>query len=201
MCQVHCCSMEVPKTIPVYPASPRKQHGLSQPLQNVWDEFYMNLALDQARQAALSGEVPVGAVIVRWGPGPGAKSVIIAEAHNQRETLKDPTAHAEILCLRAAGRQLGNWQLIDCTMYVTLEPCTMCAGALTNARIRRIVFGCLDPKAGATGSLYNIAGDIRLNHRPEVTSGLLSDEASRLLKEFFAVRRKSSNRGAAEPSK
>jgi tRNA(adenine34) deaminase len=153
------------------------------------DEFYMSLALHQARLAAIAGEVPVGAVIVHCPPN--ADPTVIALAHNQRETLKDPTAHAEILALRAAGENLKNWQLIDCRLYVTLEPCIMCAGALVNARIKRIVFGCFDPKAGAAGSLYNVPADKRLNHRPESLGGVLADEASRLLKDFFSARRQS----------
>ncbi len=180
--------MKIHKTASVGSLAAKEKNDFT-PLQpHDSDEFYMKLALAEAQKAAAIGEVPVGAVIVQCEQN--REPLTIACAHNQRETLKDPTAHAEILCLRSAGARLNNWQLLDCTLYVTLEPCTMCAGALTNARIRRIVFGCFDPKAGATGSLYNIPADERLNHRPELTGGVLADEASHLLKAFFRARRK-----------
>ncbi len=184
--------MKIHKTASGDRALPNEKNEWIPALPHRDDELYMRLALSDAQQAAAIGEVPVGAVIVEWRQN--REPLVIARAYNQRETLKDPTAHAEILCLRTAGAKLGNWQLLDCTMYVTLEPCTMCAGALTNARIKRIVFGCLDPKAGATGSLYNIPADERLNHRPELTGGVLADEASHLLKAFFRARRKSTVR-------
>ena len=148
------------------------------------DEGYMRDALDEARQAALVGEVPVGAVVVHRGQ-------VIARAHNRREMDEDPTAHAEILVLREAAELLGSWRLEDCTLYVTLEPCFMCAGAVVNGRVARLVFGATDPKAGAVGSLADVPGDARLNHRPEVLGGVLAEECGAILKEFFAVRRRS----------
>ena len=146
------------------------------------DEQYMRLALDQARIAEENGDVPIGAVIVH-------KDTIIAKAYNQREQLQDPTAHAEIIALTQAAAALENWHLNDCTIYVTLEPCCMCAGALVLARIDRLVYGCNDPKTGAVKSLYNIVTDERLNHRVSVTTGVLADECSALLIEFFKNRR------------
>ena len=142
----------------------------------------MRVAIDQAEIARQNGDVPVGAVIVQAGR-------LIAKAYNQREQLKDPTAHAEIIALTQAAEAVGNWHLDDCTIYVTLEPCAMCAGALVLARMDRLVYGCEDPKAGACGSLYNIVQDDRLNHRLEVTSGVLADECTKQLQGFFANRR------------
>lgn len=148
----------------------------------------MRLALDEARRAAELGEVPVGAVIVRGEPGRGAE--VVGRGHNRRETGGDPLAHAEILALReAAARQQDGWRLTDTTIYVTLEPCAMCAGAIILARIPRVVFGAPDPKAGMVGSLENLLQDPRLNHRCEVTSGVMAEEASELLKAFFQERR------------
>ncbi len=146
------------------------------------DEQYMRIAIDQARIAEENGDVPIGAVIVRNGQ-------IIAKAYNQREQLQDPTAHAEIIALTQAAAALENWHLNGCTIYVTLEPCCMCAGALVLARLDRLVYGCDDPKTGAVKSLYNIVQDDRLNHRLEVTNGVLGDECSILLQEFFKKRR------------
>jgi tRNA(adenine34) deaminase len=146
------------------------------------DEQFMQLAIEQARIAEENGDVPIGAVIVH-------KNQIIAKAYNQREQLKDPTAHAEIIALTQAAAALENWHLNGCTMYVTLEPCPMCAGALVLARIDRLVYGCDDPKTGAVKSLYNITTDQRLNHRLEITSGILTDECGVLLQEFFTRRR------------
>lgn len=143
------------------------------------DEFFMRSALEQARAAAARGEVPIGAVVV-------CGDVIVAHGSNRRETDADPTAHAEMVAVREAAHQLGRWRLSGCTVYVTLEPCPMCAGALHAARIDRCVFGATDPKAGALGTLYDIASDERLNHRYEVTAGVLADESSALLKRFFA---------------
>jgi len=142
----------------------------------------MRIAIDQAKIAEENGDVPIGAVIVY-------KDQIIAKAYNQREQLKDPTAHAEIIALTQAAAYLENWHLNGCTIYVTLEPCPMCAGALVLSRMDRLVFGCPDPKTGACGSLYNIVQDSRLNHRLEVTSGVLADECSQVLQEFFERRR------------
>lgn len=142
------------------------------------DEEYMRLALEEARAAALVGDVPVGAVIV------AEDGTELGRGRNLRELEGDPTAHAEIVALRAASRALGHWR-VEGTLYVTLEPCLMCAGALVNARIQRVVFGAFDPKGGATGSLYQIHNDARLNHRFEITPGLLAEDSVRLLQEFF----------------
>ncbi len=146
------------------------------------DESAMRDALGEARMALTHGDVPVGAVVVHNGE-------IIASRHNEREKLGDPTAHAEVLALRDAAARLGRWRLDDCTLYVTLEPCVMCAGALLNARIGRLVFGAADLKAGATSSLYNVCADPRLNHNPPFRHGVLAAECSVLLSEFFAERR------------
>ena len=140
-------------------------------------------ALEVARAAAALGEVPVGAVVF------SASGDVVASAHNEREALPDPTAHAEVLALRRAGAALGSWQLVGCTLAVTLEPCTMCAGALVLARVSRLVFGAWDPKAGAVGSLWDVVRDRRLNHRPEVIAGVRQADCSALLAEFFAGRR------------
>jgi len=142
------------------------------------DEEYMRLALEEARAAALVGDVPVGAVIV------AEDGTELGRGRNLRELEGDPTAHAEIVALRAASRALGHWR-VEGTLYVTLEPCLMCAGALVNARIQRVVFGAFDPKGGATGSLYQMHNDARLNHRFEVTPGVLAEDSVRLLQEFF----------------
>jgi tRNA(adenine34) deaminase len=147
------------------------------------DETAMREALEQARAAASHGDVPVGAVVVREGR-------VIARAHNERELRGDPTAHAEVLALRAAADAVGGWRLNGCTLYVTLEPCVMCAGAMQQSRIDRVVFGAPDPKGGATGTLYNVAADPRLNHEVDVTHGVLAEESSRLLSEFFAMHRR-----------
>ncbi len=146
------------------------------------EEVYMRAALKQARAAAEEGEVPVGAVIVAAGR-------IIARAHNQRERLKDPTAHAEMIALTQAAAALESWRLEGATLYVTLEPCLMCAGALVQARVERVVFGAPDPKAGACGSLYQVGLDTRLNHTFELEGGLLEAECAELLHAFFEKRR------------
>ena len=155
---------------------------VTEPSTGVSDDDAMALALDQARLAAERGEVPVGAVVVVDG-------VVVAAAHNLRETTADPTAHAEVLALRAAGDALGTWRLGDATLYVTLEPCAMCAGAAVSARLGRLVFGAADPKAGSVGSLYNLAADPRLNHEIPWTSGVRSAECAELLEAFFSPRR------------
>ena len=142
----------------------------------------MRLAIELARSAMAMGEVPVGAVVVREGR-------VLAQAHNLRETLADPTAHAERLALTLAGRALGTWRLDRCTLYVTLEPCPMCAGAIVQGRLARVVFGAFDPKAGACRSLYRLADDPRLNHRAEVEGGVLAEACGLLLSEFFQGRR------------
>jgi len=146
------------------------------------DEHYMELALQLAKEAFSRGEVPIGAVLVKNGE-------ILAQNHNRREELKDATAHAEILVLREAGQLLGGWRLLGTTLYVTLEPCPMCAGALVQARVSRLVFGTRDPKGGACGSLYNIPRDGRLNHRLEVEEGVLGERCAALLQDFFKERR------------
>jgi tRNA(adenine34) deaminase len=146
------------------------------------DEDLIGVALDQAR-ACVDGEVPIGAAVF------GAGGELIAVAHNERESTHDPTAHAEVLVLRRAGAVLGDWQLTGCTLAVTLEPCTMCAGALVLARVARLVFGAWDPKAGAAGSLRDVVRDRRLNHRPEVVGGVRADECGALLGQFFTARR------------
>jgi tRNA(adenine34) deaminase len=143
------------------------------------DDEMMVLALEQAREAAAAGEVPVGAVVVLDG-------VVIARRRNEREGRNDPTAHAEVLALRDAAEHVGNWRLENATLAVTLEPCPMCAGALFNARIERVVFGAEDPKAGSCGSLYNIGVDQRLSHEFAVTAGVRAAECGALLSDFFA---------------
>ncbi|MCX6108658.1 MAG: tRNA adenosine(34) deaminase TadA [Proteobacteria bacterium] len=145
----------------------------------------MAMALDLARQAALRGEVPVGAVIVKDGQ-------LIASGANAREEFQDALRHAEIDAIGAACKQLGAWRLSGCTLYVTLEPCLMCAGAVHQARIDRVVFGAFDPKAGAMGSLYQVHADVRLNHRLPVTAGVLATECGEVLKAFFRARRQDS---------
>lgn len=142
----------------------------------------MGAALDEARAATAHGDVPIGAVVVRGGE-------IIGRGHNERELHEDPTAHAEVLALREAAAALGSWRVLDSTLYVTLEPCTMCAGAIVLSRIPRVVFATVDPKAGAAGSVLDVLAEPRLNHRPEVLGGLLADEAAELLRAFFRVRR------------
>ena len=146
------------------------------------DEKFMTAAIQAAFIAEENGDVPIGAVVVY-------ENQIIAKGYNQRHHLNDPTAHAEIIALTAAAEFIGNWRLNGCTMYVTLEPCPMCAGALVNARMDRLVYGCDDPKAGACKSLYNIVQDERLNHRLEVTSGVMAQECSTILSDFFRRRR------------
>jgi len=146
------------------------------------DEAYMRRALELARQAQTAGEVPVGAVIVRDG-------AIIAEGWNQPIRAHDPSAHAEMIALRTAGQALASYRLLDTTLYVTLEPCPMCAGAMVHARVRRLVFGAPDPRAGAAGSVFNVVQHPALNHRIEFTSGVLAEECGALLREFFLARR------------
>ncbi len=147
------------------------------------DEQHMALAIQEATLAAKRGDVPVGAVVV-------VNNTVIATAGNQRRSSADPTAHAEILALRSAAQTLGNWR-VPGTLFVTQEPCPMCAGALVNARIEKLVYGCKNPKAGAAHTLYNIPSDPRLNHRMEIVSGVLNNKCSELLKKFFSNLRKS----------
>jgi tRNA(adenine34) deaminase len=146
------------------------------------DAYFMRLALREAERAPAHDDVPIGAVLVHAGE-------VLAAARNERELRADPTAHAEILALREASRALGSWRLLDCTLYVTLEPCTMCAGAIVLARLHRVVFGATDPKAGAGGSVLDVLSEPRLNHRPEVLSGVLAPDCGQLLSGFFASRR------------
>jgi tRNA(adenine34) deaminase len=146
------------------------------------DEGLMRLALEQARTCVAAGDVPVGAVVARDGD-------VLASAGNARERLGDPTAHAEILALREAARRTGSWRLDGCTLVVTLEPCAMCAGAIVLARVERVVFGALDPKAGFAGSLGDLVRDPRLNHRAELTTGVLAEECGEVLRAFFRERR------------
>jgi tRNA(adenine34) deaminase len=146
------------------------------------DDYFMRLALREAERALEHDEVPIGAVLVREGE-------LVAGAHNERELRQDPTAHAEIIALRGAALALGSWRLLDTVLYVTLEPCAMCAGAIVLARVPRVVYGASDPKAGACGSVLDVLGEPRLNHRPDVAGGLLAPECGELLSEFFASRR------------
>jgi tRNA(adenine34) deaminase len=146
-------------------------------------EHWMRSALEEARLAFEAGETPVGAVIVH-------EERIIASAHNERESLNDPTAHAEMIAVTQAAGALSSWRLLDCTLYVTLEPCPMCAGAIVQARMPRVFYGASDPKAGACHSLFQITSDVRLNHQAIVIGGVLKDESRILLQEFFAQQRR-----------
>lgn len=155
----------------------------------------MRMALEQARVAAAIGEIPIGAVVVHQPYDAGCRrptgdAQVIARAHNLRETLRDPSAHAEFLAMQMASQKLGRWRLTDCTVYVTLEPCIMCAGMMHQSRVSRCVYGAPDEKAGALGTLYNVHEDERLNHNFEVMSGILADESILLLQNFFRERRK-----------
>jgi tRNA(adenine34) deaminase len=146
------------------------------------DDYFMRLALREAELASEHEDVPIGAVIVRDGE-------VLSSGHNERELRGDPTAHAEVLALREAARLDGSWRVLDAILYVTLEPCAMCAGAVVLARLPRVVYGAADPKAGACGSVLDVTGEPRLNHRPEVSGGLLAEESGALLSAFFAARR------------
>jgi tRNA(adenine34) deaminase len=146
------------------------------------DEFFMRLALREAERALEHDDVPVGAVVVAGGE-------VIGAGHNERELRQDPTAHAEVLALREAARHVGSWRILDSVLYVTLEPCAMCAGAIVLARVSRVAYGTADPKAGAAGSVMDVLGEKRFNHRPEVAGGLLREESAALLVDFFASRR------------
>ena len=143
----------------------------------------MRLALDEAELAVRGGDVPVGAVVLS-----ADGTTVLGAGHNEREATGDPTAHAEVLAIRRAATEVGEWRLSGCTLVVTLEPCTMCAGALVQSRVDRVVYGARDEKAGATGSLWDVVRDRRLNHRPEVIEGVLADDCARLLTEFFRAR-------------
>lgn len=146
-------------------------------------DVFMSRALELATKAAEAGDVPVGALIVR-------NDEILSEAFNEKEALKVPSCHAEILAIERAALKLDRWRLIDCDLYVTLEPCLMCAGAIVQARLRSVIYGAVDPKGGAVESLYQVLSDGRLNHRPQVVSGVRADECSHQLTSFFAARRK-----------
>jgi tRNA(adenine34) deaminase len=146
------------------------------------DEYFMRLALREAERATEHDDVPIGAVIVHEGE-------VLATGRNEREARQDPTAHAEVLALREASEKLGSWRVLDSVLYVTLEPCAMCAGAIVLARVPRVVFGAWDPKAGAAGSVLDVLAQPKLNHRPEVSGGLLAEECGALLSSFFAGRR------------
>jgi tRNA(adenine34) deaminase len=146
------------------------------------DESFMRLAIREAERALEHEDVPIGAVVVR-------DDQVIGAGHNERERRQDPTAHAEILALRAAAAAVGSWRVLDSVLYVTLEPCAMCAGAIVLARVPRVVYGTVDPKAGAAGSVLDVLAEPRLNHRPEVAGGLLADECAALLTDFFGTRR------------
>lgn len=163
---------------------------------SVADEQFMRLALAQAVEAERQEEVPVGAVVVAGG-------IVVGSGYNQRESRQNPLSHAEIAAIDTAAKRLGNWRLSDCTLYVTLEPCIMCVGAILQARIGKLVFGCLDAKAGAVESLYRLCEDRRLNHQLPVVNGVLADEAGELLSEFFSrlrARKRESKLGERWPS-
>jgi tRNA(adenine34) deaminase len=151
-----------------------------------YDQKFMALALSEAERASEKGEVPIGAVIVVDGR-------VVARGHNLRELNNDPTAHAEMIAIRKAAKKLKSWRLANSTLYVTVEPCVMCIGAIILARVPRLVFGCCDPKGGAVGSLYDISNDKRLNHRVQVTSGVMAEEAQAILTGFFKKLRKKPN--------
>lgn len=162
---------------------PVTDSGAGEDGRAAFDRAMMSRALELAAEARDLGEIPVGALVVRSGR-------IISQAYNLRETLRDPTAHAERLALTWAGRALGSWRLDGCVLYVTLEPCAMCAGAVVLSRIDRLVYGATDPKAGACESLYRLPSDPRLNHRPEITAGVMGAECGEILTEFFQERRR-----------
>jgi len=164
--------------------SPRADSAPSAPDATPTDLAMMRRALDLARAAAESGEAPIGAVVYETQTGR-----VLGEAANTREHANDPTGHAELIAIRAAAEAIGDWRLNDCTLVVTLEPCAMCAGAIVNARIGRLVYGADDPKAGATHSLYRLTEDERLNHRVTPIRGVLAEESGELLREFFRARR------------
>jgi tRNA(adenine34) deaminase len=159
-------------------------HALGWPVN---DEFFMQMALELAQAAAAADEAPVGAVIVR-------QRQVLAAARNEREALRDPTAHAEMIAITQAAAALESWRLEDCTLYVTLEPCCMCAGAIVQARVPRVVYGAIDPKAGAVRSLFRLLDDPRLNHRCELVEGVLAEPCGRVLTEFFQGKRERKSR-------
>ena len=164
------------------------------PVELAEHEHFMRVAIAEAELAAQAGDVPVGCVLTHNGE-------IIARSHNHRQRIQDPTAHAEMIALRAAAAQLGSFRLIGVTVYVTLEPCPMCAGALVNARVPRVVYGCDDPKAGAVRTLYGIGSDPRLNHRFELISGVLAEPCSSQLRDFFTALRRERKQTASTSEK
>lgn len=166
-----------PSSVVSTPAS-----GDVEPAPALGDDDFMRVALEEAAAAGAAGDVPIGAIVVRDG-------AIVGRGHNRREIDGDPTGHAEIVALREAARAAGEWRLMGATVYVTLEPCPMCAGALVNARVARVVYGCADPKAGAVDTLFGIGRDERLNHRFAVVAGVLADPCAGILRSFFAARR------------
>lgn len=167
----------------IAPVDPKEQEDIAGSEDEDEDVRWMRLALEEAKKALEKGEVPVGAVVVKDG-------VVVGRGHNVRETERDPLGHAELIAIREAARTLGGWRLGGTTLYVTLEPCPMCAGAIVQSRIDRLVFGAADPKAGSAGTLVNLVRDPRFNHRAEVRGGVLEEEAAALLKAFFARLRK-----------
>ena len=150
------------------------------------DEAFMGEALSLALEAAAAGEVPVGAIVVKDG-------AVVGRGHNRPIASRDPTAHAEVMALRDAAERIGNYRLADCELYVTLEPCAMCAGAIMHARISRVIYGAADPKSGACGSVVNLFADSRLNHHATLVGGVMADGAGKLLQDFFSVRRRTSD--------
>jgi tRNA(adenine34) deaminase len=162
--------------------TPQRPNGRPRSLFFPRDEYFMRLALREAERAVEHDDVPVGCVIAREGE-------LIAAASNERELRQDPTAHCEVLALREAASKIGSWRLNGASLYVTLEPCAMCAGAIVLARVPRVIYGAADPKAGAAGSVIDVLSEPRFNHRPNVSGGLLADESSDLLRQFFAERR------------
>src|SRR6185503_13296341 len=163
-------------------AQPEKVESLTSQRFFARDEYFMRLAIREAERALAHDDVPVGAVVVHLGE-------VIGAGHNERELREDPTAHAEMIAIREAARALGSWRLLDTVLYVTLEPCAMCAGAIVLGRIPRVVYGTTDPKAGAAGSVLDVLAEPRLNHRPQVAGGLLAAECAELLQAFFRSRR------------
>jgi len=164
------------------PARLSKPPKIGRPADDAQDIKWMQAALHEAQRAAAEGEVPIGAIVVREGR-------LVARAHNRPIHLSDPTAHAEVLALRRAGRKVANYRLTGCDLYVTIEPCAMCASAITHARIRRLVYGANDPKAGAAGSAFEVLNHPKANHRVGVVTGILKDDCSSLIHEFFRRRR------------
>ena len=181
----HALRLALPNAAPRY----NKRDAYGAWIMNEVDQVFMRAAIVVAQAAAARDEIPVGAVVVQ---NVGGEQRIVGTGGNMRESDHDPTAHAEIIAIRRAGEALQRWQLTDCDIYVTLEPCPMCAGALVNARLRRVIFGCRDPKAGAVTTLFRIADDPRLNHRLEIVPDVLSEPCAELLRTFFKKQRENS---------